>query len=343
MKYTDILTDIQKKKLALIYLLHGEESYFIDNLTAAFEHNLLNEDEKSFNLSTFYGKDASIQDITDTCRRFPMFSNIQVVLLKEAQHLRNIEELETYVNKPVPTTVFVICYKNGKLDARKKLYKAVQTSGKVFLSESPKEEQIPSFIREYLKERNQSIEAKAAEILFEYLGNDLSRISNELDKLCINVVNGKAITVADIEHNIGISKDYNVFELQSALLVKDAARAFRIAHYMGNNPKANPMVLILANLLQSYAKLYQYMRTKDVKDNELYTLFKIHSSQTSDYKKAKQLYTEENVLNAFALLLEYDLRTKGLNNNSVEDSELLKELVFRLIHSDIRIPNSVSQ
>lgn len=343
MQQDDLLNNIKNKKLSAIYLLHGDESYHIDTISDALENTLLTEDEKSFNLTIFYGKDAQIRDITDTCRRFPMFSNLQVVILKEAQHLKGIEELESYAAKPVPTTIFVICYKGGKLDARKKLFKSIQHNGTIFLSESPKEDQIPKFIKSYLHEKNRTIDAKAADVLTEYLGNNLSKISNELDKLCINSKPEKPISISDIEHNIGISKEYNVYELQSALLQKDLTKAYHIIFYMNKNLKNNPFVLTLANLHNAFVKLYQYMRTLNANDGELYRLFGIHSSQTKDYKKAKGIYTIEHVEHVFELLMEYDLRSKGMQNNSMDAAELAVELIFRILHFQSEISNKLSQ
>ncbi|MBK6732165.1 MAG: DNA polymerase III subunit delta [Bacteroidetes bacterium] len=343
MQQDDLLNNIKNKKLSAIYLLHGDESYHIDTITDALENTLLTEDEKSFNLTIFYGKDAQIRDITDTCRRFPMFSNLQVVILKEAQHLKGIEELEPYAAKPVPTTIFIICYKGGKLDARKKLFKSIQHNGTIFLSESPKEDQIPKFIKNYLQEKNRTIDAKAADILTEYLGNNLSKISNELDKLCINSKPEKAITISDIEHNIGISKEYNVYELQSALLQKDLSKAYHIIFYMNKNLKNNPFVLTLSNLHNAFIKLYQYMRTPNIKEGDLYRTYGIHFSQLRDYKRAKDIYTLEQVEHVFELLMEYDLRSKGLQNNSTEAAELGVELIFRILHFQNELSNNISQ
>ncbi len=339
----DILNNIKHKKLSAVYLLHGEEAYYIDSIAGAFENDLLAGDEKSFNLSVFYGKDAQIRDITDTCRRFPMFSNLQVVILKEAQQLKGIEELEAYTSKPVPSTILVICYKGGKLDARKKLFKSIQSNGVIFLSEAPKDDQIPKFIINYLRQKDRSIDAKAADILTEYLGNNLSNISNELDKLCINSKPGKAITIGDIEHNIGISKEYNVYELQSALLQKDLAKAYHIIVFMNKNLKSNPFVLTLSNLHSAYIRLYQYMRSRNVKDGDLYRTFGIHFSQLRDYKRAKEIYSLEEVEHVFELLMEYDLRSKGLHNNSAQAADLAIELVFRILHYQNEVANSDSQ
>lgn len=343
MKFSDILGDIKQKSLSAVYLLHGEESYYIDAITAAMENSLLTEDEKAFNLTVYYGKDAIVRDIMDTCRRFPMFSNHQLVIIKEAQLLKDLEELETYVSRPVPSTIFVVCYKGGKLDARKKLFKALQHNGTVFLSESPKEDQIPAFIKEYLKSKERSIEPKAADILTEYLGNDLSKISNELDKLCINSKKEKAINISDIEHNIGISKEYNVYELQSALLEKDITKAYHIIYYLNKDQKNNPLVLTLANLHSAFTKLYMYIRTPNAREMDLYRGFGIHFSQAQSYKKAKEIYSVEEVENIFELLMEYDLRSKGVHNESANAADLLVELIYRMLHTEKDLPKYPSQ
>ena len=340
---SDITRDLKNKKPSALYLLHGDESYYIDVLSDQIENALLTDEEKSFNLTVFYGKDAQVRDIIDTCRRFPMFSNVQVVILKEAQHMRTIEELETYTAKPVPTTILVICYKEGTLDARKKLYKSIQHNGTVFISESPKDDQIPKFIKSFLEEKNRTIDNKAADILTEYLGNNLSRISNELEKLCINSKADKPISIADIEHNIGISKEYNVYELQSALLQKDISKAYRIIYFMNKNLKNNPFVLTITNLHNAFIKLYQYMRNPAVKDGDLYRTFGIHYSQIQDYKKARTLYDPAQVEIIFELLMEYDLRSKGVHNESADTAALTVELIYRILHDQKVRPNSFSQ
>ncbi|MFN0274579.1 MAG: DNA polymerase III subunit delta [Chitinophagales bacterium] len=332
MTHADLIKDIRAKKIAPIYLLHGEEGYYIDKLAEFLEDSILTQEERSFNQSIFYGKDGNVQEILDTCRRFPMFANRQVVTIREANQLKGMENMETYFANPVPTTTLIICHKNGTLDKRKKVYKVLNEKGVVFESAPLKENDIPAFIENYLKKKNYSIESKANNLLVECLGTELSKITNELDKLIINLQPGEKITVKEIEENIGISKDFNVWELQSALLVKDSSKAFKILHYLNQNPKTNPFVLTISNLHAGFVKLYQFMHGQDAKDWDLFRMYGIHGSQANAYRKAKTLYTKHDVENIFGIFLEYDLRSKGLHNVETPAEELLREMIYRIMN-----------
>jgi DNA polymerase-3 subunit delta len=340
MDFHEVIKSIELKKYRPIYLLHGEESYFIDKLSEYIENNILTPEQKDFNCTIFYGADAQPQDIIDACRRYPVFAQHQVVVLREAQHMKilrearefkELERLEAYFANPVQTTILVLCYKNGKFDARKKNFKLIKENGVIFESQSMKESQIPSFIDKYLKRKNAAIDEKARSLLVDYIGTDLSRITNELDKLWINIPHGSKITSRDIEKNIGISKDYNVFELQTALLTKNAAKAFTIVKYLNENSKANPFVLTLANIHAAYQKLFHYLVGGSVSDNDLYRLYGIHYSQAAAYREAQKLYNLERVEEIFGITLEYDLRSKGVNNGETSSDELLKELVYKIM------------
>ncbi|MBC8045169.1 MAG: DNA polymerase III subunit delta [Fimbriimonadaceae bacterium] len=332
MTHVDLIKDIQAKKLAPVYLLHGAESYYIDKISEYIENTVVTEEERSFNHSVFYGKDSNVQDILDTCRRFPMFANKQVVTIREANHLKGLENFESYLNHLVPSTILIICYKGGTLDKRKKVYKLLQDKGVVFESTELKENEIPLFIENYLKRKNFSVESKANNLLVDYLGTDLNKITNELDKLIINLQPGAKITVKEIEENIGISKDHNVWELQSALLIKDSSKAFKILHYLNQNPKTNPFVLTISNLHSGFVKLYHFMHGQDAKDWDLFRMYGIHGTQANEYRKAKTLYTKQDVENIFGIFLEYDLRSKGLHNVETPTEQLLREMLYRILN-----------
>ena len=332
MDHVDIVNEIKAKKIRPVYLLHGEESYYIDKISEYIETSVLKPEEKDFNCSIFYGKDSHVQDVIDACRRFPMFSDYQLIIVREAQQLRDLDKLENYVEHIVPTTILVLNYKNGKYDARKKLYKAINQKGIVFESAPVKEAGIPAFIENYVRRRKLHADQKAVNLLVDYLGTDLSRITNELDKLCINIPEGGKITVEEIEKNIGISKDYNVYELQSALLTKNMSHAFTIVNYLNHNSKANPFVLTISSIHAAFLKLYQYLLGGDVNDWELWKTYQIHSSQSGDYKKARTLYQVHRVEEIFELILEYDLRSKGVNNAETATEELLREMVYRILN-----------
>ncbi len=335
MDYRDLITDIKARKFKPVYLLHGEEAYYIDRLAEFMEDNILPPDQKDFNLSVFYGKDTHPQQVIDACMRFPMFSDLNVVILKEGQTMKErgkeIDKLEPYINIASPSTILIICFKEGKFDARKKMFKLIKEKGIIFESAPIKESELPMFIEQYLKRKKVSIDSKATRLLIEYLGADLAKMSNELDKLCINLPESGVIGVEQIEKNIGISKDYNVFELQSALLTKNMHLAYTIVQYLNDNPKANPFVLTITNIHAAYQKLYHYLIGGDVSDFDMYKVYQIHSSQKNEFRRARSLYSLERVEEIFEILLDYDLRSKGVNNNDTPHDELLREMVYKIM------------
>lgn len=331
MTQSELIKDIQSKKIAPVYLLHGEEDYYIDKISEFLEDELLTEEEKSFNLSVFYGRDGNVQGIIDAARRFPMFAEKQIVEIREANQLKGIEGLEQYLLHIVPSTVLIICHKGGSLDKRKKIYKLIQDKGIVFDSVHPKENEIPAFIDKYLKKKNVSIDNKANHQLVDYLGRSLSKIVNELDKLILNVKAGSVISSKEIEEHIGISREHNVWELQSAMLVKNSAKVFSILHVLNQNLKLNPPVLTISTLHSAFVKLYLFQNGPEVKDWDLFKLYGIHSSQVQEFRTAKSLYPKKDVERIFSLFLEYDLRSKGLHNVNTPVEELLKEMVYRIM------------
>lgn len=335
MDHVDLIKEIQSKRFKPVYLLHGDESYYIDKIAGFMENNILSPEQKDFNCSIFYGKDSTPQAIIDACRRFPMFSDYNLIILREAQMMKTrgseLDKLESYTENPSPTTILVICYKEGKFDARKKMFRYIKEKGLVFESESLKENEVPHFIENYLKKKKVIAESVAVRLLVDHLGTDLSKITNELEKLCINLTEGERITPELIEKNIGISKDYNVYELQSALLTKNFAKAFTIVDHFNSTPKANPFVLTIANVFAAYQKLYHFILGGNVSDWDMWKVYQIHSTQSGDFKMARSLYTKERVEEIFETILEYDLRSKGVFNVETPPGELLKEMVYQIM------------
>ena len=335
MDHVDLIKEIQSKRFKPVYLLHGDESYYIDKIAGFMENNILSPEQKDFNCSIFYGKDSTPQAIIDACRRFPMFADYNLIILREAQMMKTrgseLDKLESYTENPSPTTILVICYKEGKFDARKKMFRQIKEKGLVFESESLKENEVPHFIENYLRKKKIIAESVAVRLLVDHLGTDLSKITNELEKLCINLTEGERITPELIEKNIGISKDYNVYELQSALLTKNFVKAFTIVDHFNCTPKANPFVLTMANVFAAYQKLYHFILGGNVSDWDMWKVYQIHSTQSGDFKMARSLYTKERVEEIFETILEYDLRSKGVFNVETPQGELLKEMVYQIM------------
>ena len=335
MDYRDLYNDIKARKFKPVYLLHGEESYYIDRIAEFMQESILTDEQKDFNFTVFYGNDSHPQQVMDACMRYPMFADFNLVMLKEAQTMKDrgkeIDLLDAYVERASPTTILVICFKDGKFDARKKLFKQIKDKGLIFESQPVKDSEVPIFITQYLKRKKVSIDSRASHLLVEYLGNDLAKISNELDKLCINIPESGVIDVEQIEKNIGISKDYNIFELQTALLEKNVPLAFTIVQYLNDNPKANPFVLNITNIHAAFQRLYHYLIGGDVSDFDMFKIYQIHSTQKHAFRKARTLYTVHRVEEIFELLLDYDLRSKGVNNGDIPHEELLRELVYKIM------------
>ena len=263
MEYDQILKELKSKQYRPIYFLHGEESYFIDEISHYIEKNVLSESEQAFNQTILYGKDVDHLAILDTARRYPMMSPYQVVLLKEAQDMRTLPELLSYIEKPMESTLFVICYKHKRYNFNSKFGKALKKHAVVFESKPLYDNQVPGWISIYLKSRKLRITPKAAELIAEYLGADLSKVANELDKLAINLPPGTEVNDQHIEANIGISKDYNIFELQRALGQRDVLKANRIINYFAANPRKNPMPVLIGALYSYFSKVYQYHAAKN--------------------------------------------------------------------------------
>jgi DNA polymerase-3 subunit delta len=332
MTFEEIAGDIKRKIYRPVYLLHGEEPYFIDAITDLIEASVLTESEKEFNQTVIYGRDTNPGNIIDMARRFPMMANYQVVIVREAQDIDKIEELQPYVEKPQPSTILVIAYKYKKIDQRKGFAKSAAKAGVVF--ESPKfyDNKIPGWINSQVSAKGYSIRPEACQLLAEYLGSDLGRIINELEKLVISLPAGGMIDSALIEKNIGISKDYNIFELQNALGTRDVAKANRIINYFAANTRQNPMIVVLTVLFGFFMKLMIYHQLDDKSQKNAAAALSVHPFFVKDYVQASENYPFRRIRVIIGLLREYDLRLKGVNNGSTEESELLRELIYKILH-----------
>jgi len=332
MTFDQIIGDIKRKIYHPVYLLHGEEPYFIDAITGLIEESVLTDAEKEFNQTVVYGRETDPGAIIDMARRFPMMANYQVVIVREAQDIEKIENLQPYIEKPQPSTILVIAHKYRKIDQRKSFAKSVDKAGVLFESARIYENKVPAWISEQIISRGYTIRPEACLLLAQYLGNDLGRISNELEKLLINLPSGKAIDSAIIERNTGINKDYNIFELQHALGARDVAKANRIVSYFASNTKQNPMIVILTVLFGFFMKLMIYHQLPDNSINVAAAALSVHPFFVKDYAMAAQNYSFRRLRAIIGLLREYDLRLKGINNGSTEESELLRELVYKILH-----------
>jgi DNA polymerase-3 subunit delta len=331
--FEQIMNDLRNKVFYPVYFLMGEEPYFIDKISDYIEGNVLDEAKKSFNQTVMYGLDTDIDNIINTAKRYPMMSEYHVVIVKEAQHVKNIDNLVYYAEAPLKSTILVINYKYKKLDKRKKLYSAITKNAIVFESNKLYDNRIPDWITSYLKQNGMGIQPEAAVLLSECLGNDLSKIVNELDKLKMTIhANEKVITTHHIERNIGISKDYNNFELQNALINKDVLKANRIINYFGKNPKSNPMVLTVTSLYYFFSRVLIYHGLKDKSRNSVAAALKINPYFVQDYQRAAKNFSLTRINGIISLLREYDLKSKGIGNVSNPDGELLKELVYKILH-----------
>ncbi|MDX9695597.1 MAG: DNA polymerase III subunit delta [Bacteroidales bacterium] len=334
MTFEQIISDLKNKIYKPIYFLSGEESYFIDLITKYIQDNALSENEKAFNQTIIYGKDVEIAAVINSAKRYPMMANYQVVIVKEAQNIKEIDDLVHYALNPLKSTILVINYKYKTLDKRKKLYKAINDNGVLFESKKLYDNEVPGWINAYLKKKNRTIDPSAGMLITEYLGNDLGKIANELEKLIITLPSGETnITALHIEKNIGISKDYNNFELNKALTQKNVLKANRIVNYFANNPKDNPLVVTISMLYSFFSKVlvYHFIKNKTNKQEVAATL-KVNPFFVADYEKAAKQYTPKKLVEIIALLREYDLRSKGLNSENTPDGELLKELIYKIIH-----------
>lgn len=326
-----LINDIKSGNIKPIYFLMGEEPYYIDKITEFLENNILTEDEKGFNQMVIYGRDTTVDEIVSHAKRYPMMAERQVVIVKEAQELaKNIDKLESYAENFQPTTVLVLAYKYKTLDKRKKLTKLLQQNGVLFESKKMYENQVAAWITRVLKGSNYSIEPKAAVILVEFLGTDLSRISNELEKLKIVLPPGTTISPQHIEENIGFSKDYNVFEFRKAIGARDEVRAYRIANHFASNPKDYPMVMTNGLLFSFFSQLLQYHGLKDKSPANVTKVLKVNPYFVQDYALATRNFPMKKVSYIVETLRDVDLKSKGVGASQLHDSDLLKELLVKI-------------
>lgn len=327
-----IVSDIENGHIKPIYFLMGEEPYYIDRISEFIEKKVLNEEEQGFNQMVLYGRDVSVEDIVSHAKRYPMMADRQVIIVKEAQDLsRTIENLVGYASNPQPTTVLVINYKYKKIDKRKALYKAINKTGVIYESKKLYENQVADWIRRVLASKKYTVNPKAAQMLVEFLGTDLSKINNELEKLQGILPLGSVITPEVIEENIGISKDYNNFELVKAIGERNALKAHKIIRYFAENPKDNPMVVTITTLFNFFSQLLNFHGLNDKSNRNVASELKINPYFVNEYITAARNYPMKKVSNVISTLREFDVKSKGVGSNAVAQGDLLKELLVKII------------
>jgi len=325
-----IIAEWKKGVFKPVYWLEGDEEYFIDKAINYAEHKILSENDASFNLSVFYGRDANWADVINACRRYPMFAERQVVILKEAQQMRDVEKLEAYVENPLSSTVFVVGYKNKKVDGRTKFAKTLKDKGGLISTKKMYDNQLPEWTQELVASKGLTISPKGLALLVDHIGNDLTRIENEVEKISVNLGKKKTITEEDIEEFVGVSKEFNVFELQSALAKKDLAKAIRIIQYFEANPKAAPIQLILPSLYGFFSKVFMVHGAGTADEKGIAAAIGVNPFFAKDYLQAAKVYDYAGVEKVLLLLHAYNLKSIGVNSAGTEDSSLLKEMLIKM-------------
>jgi len=326
-----IISEWKKANYKPIYWLEGEEEYFIDKVMNYAENHILNESETGFNLTVFYGKDADWPAVINACRRYPMFAGRQVVLLKEAQQMRDLEKLEAYIENPLSSTIFVVSYKEKKVDGRTRMAKLLKEKGVVLTTKKLYDNQLPEWTEELVESKGFAISQKALMLLVDHIGNDLCRIENEIDKISINLGKRKAISEEDVEEYVGVSKDFNVFELQAALATKNLPKAIQIIQYFEANPKAAPIQLILPSLYSFFSKVFMIYGLNTRDEKTIAASLGINSFFIKDYLKATTIYSYPDLEKLILLLSDYNLKSIGIKNSGTPDASLLKEMVVKMI------------
>ena len=328
-----IVNDINNGNIKPIYFLMGEEPYYIDKLSDYIEQNVLAEEEKGFNQTVLYGRDVTIEDIVATAKRYPMMAERQVVIVKEAQDLtRTIDKLESYVENPTLSTVLVFCYKYKTLDKRKKMTKLIDKVGVVYESKKLYDNQVGDWIKRVLSGKNYSIEPKANAMLVEFLGTDLSKINNELEKLQIILPKGSTITPKHIEENIGFSKDFNNFELLNALGSRNQLKAFQIVQYFSDNQKANPLVVTTSTVFGFFIKILKYHGLKDRNPKNVASVLGVSPYFLKDYDLALKNYPMKKVSQIVTALRDIDVKSKGVGANALSQSDLFREMLYKIFN-----------
>ncbi len=331
MTYEQILSEIKNKIYHPVYFLMGEEPYFIDSISDAIESTVLDEADKAFNQIVLYGKDVNVHDIVTQARNFPMMGNYLVIIVKEAQDVKNIETMEPFLEMIPPTTILVLNYKYKKLDKRLKFAKTLDKNYVLFESKKLKDWDIPRWIVNFLGNHNYKIQQKACQMLSDYLGTDLQKIRNELEKLMIAVPQKKEIDDADVEYNIGISKDFNIFELQKAISYGNFPKAVQIINYFGDNTKGNPLIVTVTMLYAYYCKILKLHYATDKSKDNVASFMGISPYYVDDYFEATRRYNIRKCVENIAILREFDLKSKGYNSGDVSQKDLYREMIFKLM------------
>lgn len=333
MSASNIISDIKKGNTKPLYVLHGEEDFFIDEISNYIGKNLLSESERSFDQATMYGLDSEINTLVARLKQYPVLAQKQVVILKEAHKLKDFKALEAYFNQPAQTTIFVVCFKNKTSIFRKgsKLTKAIEANGLLFESKKLYENQVPDWINGQLSSKGIQINPDAAALLTEYIGADLSKLSNEINKLLIHLNDNKSIDIKLVEQHIGISRDYSVFELQKALGKRDSNKIFKIITHFNKNPKENSIMKTIPSLYGFYSKLFKLCSTNDHSRKNIASLLRVNPYFANDYITALRNYTPQQLEEIFSILHDFDLRAKGVGNMNTKDTELQKEMIYKII------------
>lgn len=326
-----IISEFKKGQYKPVYWLEGDEPYFIDKLVEYAEHNILNESEASFNLTVFYGRDADWTSVINACTRYPMFAERQVVLLKEAQHMKDIEKLESYISNPLSSTVFVVAFKDKKLDGRTNLARVIKKRAELFQSKKLYESALPEWTKSMVQSKGYDITSQALQLLIDHIGNDLNRLENEVEKVWINLGSKKKIDADDIEKFVGISKEFNAFELQAAIAKKDLVKAIRIIQYFQANPKAAPIQMILPAIYSFFSKVYAVFGLDDRSENGVKTLFNNNYYAAKEGLAASQTFGLQGIEKILLLLHEYNLRSIGIKDTGTADADLMKEMVVKMV------------
>jgi DNA polymerase-3 subunit delta len=332
MTFEDILSNLKKKIYHPIYFLMGEESYFIDQIADYITNNVLTDAEKGFNQHILYGKDTDMDTIITYARRFPMMASHQVIIVREAQNIKKIEELEAYAKNPLNSTILVLSYKYKTIDKRKSFSKLIAKNGVLFESKRIYDNQLPDWIKAYLARRNYTIAPQASMLLAEYLGTDLSKVSNELEKLIISLPENTQITADHIEKNIGISKDYNIFELQNALGQRNVLKSNQIINYFAANQNANPFPRTISSLYQYFMKILTYHFMEDKSQNSVAAKLGVHPFFVKEYIASAKQYPIRKVVEIISTLREFDMKSKGVGNVSASIGDLHKEMIYKILH-----------
>lgn len=329
----EIIKRAKNNDFSNVYFLHGEEPYYIDVISDYFENEFMNEMEKAFNQTVMYGKDVDIYGIINACRRFPMMADKQLVLVKEAQNIaiKELEKLQSYIENPLSSTVLVLCYKHKKMDGRSKLLKVAKEKHLVFESAPIPDYKLQAWIESYCKSKSINIQPLACVMLTDFLGNDLSKVVNEIDKLLINVKNHAEITAQHIEKYVGVSKEFNTFELQNAIGAGNFFKAQKIVQYFAANPKENSIIPVLSSLYNFFGKILAIHNSKDYSEKNIASVAGVHPFFAKDYVKACNTYPMDKSIRVIGYLHEFDLKSKGVGSTDISDGSLLKELVFMIM------------